>query len=46
MWAGNIHSAKTDNTPHLLDYTGTGLESYFFPTDLVAFEVWNELAQA
>jgi len=46
MWAGNFHSAKTDNTAHLLDYNGTRLESYFAPTDLVAFAVWDELAQA
>jgi phosphatidylserine/phosphatidylglycerophosphate/cardiolipin synthase-like enzyme len=46
MWAGNFHNSKTDNTAHLFDYNGTGLESYFSPTDLVAFEVWDELAQA
>ena len=37
---------KTDNTDHLFDYSGTGLESYFSPTDLVAFEVWEELGNA
>jgi phosphatidylserine/phosphatidylglycerophosphate/cardiolipin synthase-like enzyme len=46
MWAGIFHSAKTDNTPHLLDYNGAGVESYFSPTDLVTFEVWGELAEA
>jgi hypothetical protein len=46
MVAGAFHEAKTDNTAHLLDYDGTRLESYFSPTDLVAFEVWRELEQA
>jgi phosphatidylserine/phosphatidylglycerophosphate/cardiolipin synthase-like enzyme len=46
MWAGNFHSAKTDNTAHLFNYNGTMVESYFSPTDVVAFEVWDELAQA
>lgn len=46
MWAGNFHSAKTDNTAHLFNYNGTLVESYFSPTDVVAFEVWDELAQA
>jgi len=46
MWAGNFHEAKTDNTPHLLDYDGTLLKSFFSPTDLVAFEVRDELAAA
>ena len=46
MWAGNFHEAKADNTLHVLDYDGTFLESYFSPTDLVAFEVWDELADA
>jgi phosphatidylserine/phosphatidylglycerophosphate/cardiolipin synthase-like enzyme len=44
MWAGNFQNNKTDNTPHLLDYSGTLVESYFSPTDLVAFEVWDRLA--
>ena len=44
MWAGDFHEDKSDNTAHLLDYDGTRLESYFSPTDLVAFEVWDELA--
>jgi phosphatidylserine/phosphatidylglycerophosphate/cardiolipin synthase-like enzyme len=30
----------------MMDYDGTILESYFSPTDLVAFEVWEELADA
>ena len=46
MWNGNFQGAKTDNTAHLFDYNGLRLESYFSPTDLVAFEVWDELAQA
>ncbi len=46
MWAGNFHSAKIDNTAHLFNYNGTLVESYFSPTDVVAFEVWDELAQA
>jgi phosphatidylserine/phosphatidylglycerophosphate/cardiolipin synthase-like enzyme len=46
MWAGNFHSAKTDNTAHLFKYNGTLVESYFSPTDVVAFEVWDELSQA
>ena len=46
MWGGAFHSAKTDNTLHSLDYSGTRVESYFSPTDLVAFEVWDELAHA
>lgn len=46
MWSGNFHGDKTDNTTHLLNYNGTLLESYFSPTDLTLFEVWEELAQA
>ena len=46
MWAGNFHKDKADNTVHLLDYDDTRLETYFSPTDLVAFEVWDELAGA
>jgi phosphatidylserine/phosphatidylglycerophosphate/cardiolipin synthase-like enzyme len=46
MWSGHFDGAKTDNTAHLLDYNGTLVESYFSPTDLPAFEVWNELANA
>lgn len=46
MWAGTFQDDKADNTPHLLDYNGTGVESFFSPTDLVAFEVWDELASA
>ncbi len=46
MWSGNFHGDKTDNTAHLLDYDGTLVESYFSPTDLIAFEVWDELAGA
>jgi len=45
MWGGAFHTAKTDNTAHLFDYHGTLVESYFSPTDLPAFEVWDELAQ-
>lgn len=29
-----------------MDYAGTKVESYFSPTDNVAFEVWLELANA
>lgn len=46
MWSGLFHGAKADNTPHLLDYAGIKVESYFSPTDNVAFEVWQELANA
>lgn len=46
MWAGDFQGAKADNTAHLFNYDGLRLESYFSPTDLVAFEVWDELAQA
>ncbi|MCC6604423.1 MAG: lamin tail domain-containing protein [Anaerolineae bacterium] len=46
MWSGLFHGAKADNTPHLLDYAGTKVESFFSPTDNVAFEVWQELANA
>ena len=46
MWAGNFQGAKADNTAHLFNYNGLRLESYFSPTDLVAFAVWDELAQA
>jgi hypothetical protein len=46
MWTGTFHNDKTDNTLHLFDYDGTPVESYFSPTDLVAREVWDELAHA
>lgn len=46
MWVGTFNDSKSDNTAHLLDYDGTHVETYFSPTDIVAFEVWNELAQA
>ena len=46
MWGGAFHGDKADNTPHLLNYNGTLVKSFFSPTDLVAFEVWNELAHA
>ena len=46
MWNGSFQGTKTDNTAHLFNYNGIRLESYFSPTDLVAFEVWDELAQA
>ena len=45
MWTGNFQTDKTDNTAHHLDYDGTLVESFFSPTDLVAFEVWDELAR-
>jgi len=43
MWAGLFQSDKQDNTLHQFDYQGTLVESFFSPTDLVAFEVWEEL---
>jgi phosphatidylserine/phosphatidylglycerophosphate/cardiolipin synthase-like enzyme len=46
MWAGAFHGSKLDNTPHLFDFQGTRVESYFSPTDLPAFEVWDALAEA
>jgi phosphatidylserine/phosphatidylglycerophosphate/cardiolipin synthase-like enzyme len=46
MWTGDFHEDKADDTAHLLDYNGMLLESYFSPTDLVAFEVWEELVGA
>jgi phosphatidylserine/phosphatidylglycerophosphate/cardiolipin synthase-like enzyme len=46
MWGGSFHRDKSDNTVHLFDYDGTLVESYFSPTDLVAFEVWDELERA
>ncbi len=46
MWGGAFHTAKTDNTTHRFDFQGTQVESYFSPTDLVAFEVWDELGSA
>jgi hypothetical protein len=30
----------------MMDFDGTVVESYFSPTDLVAFEVWEALANA
>jgi phosphatidylserine/phosphatidylglycerophosphate/cardiolipin synthase-like enzyme len=44
MWSGQFHADKTDNTAHRWDYRGTLVESFFSPTDLVAFEVWRALA--
>jgi len=46
MASGTFHSDKGDNTSHLFDYNGTQVESYFSPTDGVALEVREELAQA
>ncbi len=46
MWGGAFHTAKSDNTSPLLDYNGATVKSFFSPTDLVAFEVWDELAHA
>ncbi|HUX75051.1 MAG TPA: hypothetical protein VMY40_00245 [Anaerolineae bacterium] len=31
-WAGSLHEDKADNTLHLLDWDGTGVE-HFAPTD-------------
>ena len=41
-----MHGAKADDTSHFLDYEGTLVESFFSPTDLVAFEVWDALGDA
>ena len=46
MWSGEFHGDKDDDTMHLLSFGSGLLESYFSPTDIVAFEVWNELANA
>ena len=46
MWAGQFDGDKADNTAHVLDYQGTVVESFFSPTDLVAFEVWEALGTA
>ncbi len=46
MWSGKFHTAKEDNTKHILSFDDTLVESYFSPSDLVAFEVWDELAHA
>jgi phosphatidylserine/phosphatidylglycerophosphate/cardiolipin synthase-like enzyme len=46
MWVGSFQDHEADNMPHLPDYDGTGVECFFSPTDLVAFEVWDELANA
>jgi hypothetical protein len=46
MWSGAFHEDKADNTFHLVQYDDGYLESAFSPTDLTAFEVWNELADA
>jgi hypothetical protein len=46
MWGGAFHGDKSDNMSHLRNYNGTLVKSFFSPTDLVAFEVWNELAHA
>jgi len=43
MWAGDFQAAKMDNTPHLLDYDGTLLESYFSPTDGVTSALLDAL---
>lgn len=46
MVSGVFQGSKADNTAHLLDYNGTLVELYFSPSDIVAFEVWNELQEA
>lgn len=46
MWAGAFQGAKQDNTAHLFNYNGVLVESYFSPSDLVAFAVWDALAEA
>ncbi len=46
MWSGTFQGDKVDNTPHLFDYDGTRVENFFSPTDLTAFDVWDEIAHA
>jgi phosphatidylserine/phosphatidylglycerophosphate/cardiolipin synthase-like enzyme len=47
MWGGAYGDDKTDNTTHMLTYNGDKLvESYFSPTDYVAYAVHKELAAA
>ena len=46
MWSGTFHESKGDNTIHRVQYDGTFVESTFSPTDLTAFEVWSEPADA
>jgi phosphatidylserine/phosphatidylglycerophosphate/cardiolipin synthase-like enzyme len=47
MWGGAYGDDKTDNTTHVLTYNGGKLvESYFSPTDYVAYAVHKELAAA
>jgi phosphatidylserine/phosphatidylglycerophosphate/cardiolipin synthase-like enzyme len=46
MWSGAFHESKADNTIHLVQYDDAVVESTFSPTDLTAFEVWSELADA
>lgn len=46
MWSGSFQGDKEDNTAHQLNYNGVLVESFFSPTDLISFEVWESLAQA
>jgi hypothetical protein len=46
MWAGAFHEGKTNNTIHLVQCEDVFVESTFSPTDLTAFEMWSELADA
>jgi phosphatidylserine/phosphatidylglycerophosphate/cardiolipin synthase-like enzyme len=46
MWSGVFHESKADNKIHRMQVDGAFVESYFSPTDLTAFEVWDELADA
>ncbi len=46
MWSGLFHGTKSDNTAHLFNYQGTLVKNFFSPTDLVAFEVRDELLHA
>jgi phosphatidylserine/phosphatidylglycerophosphate/cardiolipin synthase-like enzyme len=46
MWSGLFHKDKGDNSAHLLDYNDILVGSFFSPTDLVAFEAWDALAEA
>lgn len=46
MWNSKFHTDKVDNTTHLFEFDGTLVESYFSPTDQVAFAVWEALETA
>jgi hypothetical protein len=46
MWSGAFHEDKADDTIRFVQYDDAFVESTFSPTDLTAFEVWIELADA